>query len=139
MANGVSNASHLPPKPPRPHTLSQIDFTVKASSFAHNASPKQFRSPDDSAHEHWPSLAAAGAVQFVTICPLCIYGSIMQHAFASATHRGQPAEEDEDQDPASKFELQIQLGEPIYVSQSEKTRCHAYAHHNSFCKMNCIS
>ncbi|KAA6427027.1 MAG: Serine threonine kinase [Trebouxia sp. A1-2] len=85
MAYGGTVKSSLPPKVPRPPSLSQNDFTVKASNFARG--PQQEASgpvsPGAQTGEwHWPSLTTA----------------------------------EEDEDPATKFELLIQLGRGSYGS-----------------------
>ncbi|DBA81690.1 hypothetical protein WJX77_002971 [Trebouxia sp. C0004] len=85
MAYGDTIKSSLPPKVPRPPSLGQNDFTVKASNFTRE--PQQGASsplsPGAQAGEwHWPSLTTA----------------------------------EEDEDPATKFDLLIQLGRGSYGS-----------------------
>ena len=64
MAYGGTVKSALPPKVPRPASLSQNDFDVKAGSFA-KGGPGELSSPSpleaQQGEWHWPSLTTAGA------------------------------------------------------------------------------
>lgn len=67
MAYGGTVKSNLPPKVPRPPSLSQNDFTVKASSFAREPQQEATSplSPEARTSEwHWPLLSTAGMLAF---------------------------------------------------------------------------
>ena len=62
MAYGGTVKSQLPPKVPRPPSLSQNDFTVKANSSAKggHGDPSTPAAETLSGEWHWPSLTTAG-------------------------------------------------------------------------------
>ena len=62
MAYGGTVKSQLPPKVPRPPSLSQNDFTVKASSSAKGGleDPSSTAAGTLPGEWHWPSLTTAG-------------------------------------------------------------------------------
>ena len=80
MAYGGTVKSSLPPKVPRPPSLTQNDFTVKANNFARGAQQEAASPLSPAARPgewHWPSLTTAGVLK--THQKVCVVSTFRLH------------------------------------------------------------